>query len=333
MVNRMASLDPSATIVRALAPEPFDAFDRVLTAFPGTAPLRPLELARRRVAVLLGGDLDSIPQIVGIGPLDVDALVVWPTSLQFDAIDRAVVELAEQFVIDVASTTDDQRRRCFGALGDRAFETVQAVYVLDHGLRVRAAVRQLFGAQDSVIGDENVARSPGQAGPVLWEAIEQWMRAIAKLEALDPLTTELIRLRGARAHDCRLCRSLRNVHAVRAGADEVLFDQIDDYENSSLSERHKVALRLADAILWQPSSYPSGLVEQVHEHLSPAEAVEVVLDVARNATNKIAVAFRVDEAHVAAGVEYYDLDEQGDVVHGVQLDDPNGPDERAGSEQ
>ncbi len=321
----MTSLDPSATLIRALAPEPFDAFEQLAALLPGSAPARPLELARRRMAMMLDGANDALGAITELDVGDVDAIASWPTSLRYDVVDRAVLELAEQFVVDVAATSDDQRRRCLGDLGDRAFDVVQSVYVLDHGLRVRAALRQLFGVSDVLMPAsshtaEQAVGPEKRSGQDLWEALEHWMRAVARLDSLDPLTTELVRLRGARAHDCRLCRSLRNVHAVRSGADESIFDQIDDYENSGLSERHKVILRLTDAMLWQPTAYPVGLVDQVHQNLTSVESIEVVLDVARNASNKIAVAFGADEAHVVDGVEFYELDERGDVVHGVGLE-------------
>ena len=48
-----------------------------------------------------------------------------------------------------------------------------------------------------------------------------------------------------------------------------------------------------------------------------AEIVEVVLDVARNAANKIAVAFAADAPTVTEGVELYDIDERGDVIFGL----------------
>ena len=104
---------------------------------------------------------------------------------------------------------------------------------------------------------------------------------------------------------------------MQGGADESTFDQVDDYERSSLSERHKVALRLTDAMLWQPTSYPPGLVEQVHASFSADESLEIVLDVARNAANKIAVAFGADQANVAEGVEFYDVDERGELIYGL----------------
>lgn len=305
--------DPVA--LRALAPEPFEAFDVVLAALSDSAPPRLGELARRRIAMLLAGERDALAPLAELSEGDLVHLSTWPTSLQYDAADRAVLELTEQFVIDVASITDDQRTRCLGDLGDHAFVAVQTVYVLDHGLRVRAAVRQLFGVDDG-------AARPHEAGVAgdLWSSLDEWMRSVARLRRVDPLTTELVRLRGARAHDCRLCRSLRNVRAVEGGADESTFDQVDDYESSSLSERHKVALRLTDAMLWQPTRFPDPLVEQVRAEFDPAEALELVLDVARNAANKIAVTFGADQANVAEGVEYYDVDELGDLVYGLTPD-------------
>ncbi len=269
---------------------------------------------RRRIAMLLQGAQDALPPL-DVVPVDhLETLSSWPTSLHYDAVDRAVLELTEQFVLDVAAISEDQRRRCLGDLGDQAFGVVQSVYVLDHGLRVRAALRQLYGVRHGAALAEGVR--PG-AGMDLWSALDEWMRAVARLDRLDPLTTELVRLRGARAHDCRLCRSLRNVRAVQGGADESTFDQVDDYERSSLSERHKVALRLTDAMLWQPTSDPPGLVEQVHASFSADESLEIVLDVARNAANKIAVAFGADQANVAEGVEFYDVDERGELLYGL----------------
>jgi alkylhydroperoxidase family enzyme len=143
------------------------------------------------------------------------------------------------------------------------------------------------------------------------------MRAVAQLDALDPLTTEIVRLRGARMHQCRLCQSIRNVRAAEAGADESLYDQIDDHERSSLPLRHRQVLRLVDAMLWEPTAFPAGVVDGVRAELTDTELVEVVFDVVRNAANKVAVAFGADDPHVTEGVEFYDIDASGDLVYGL----------------
>ena len=143
------------------------------------------------------------------------------------------------------------------------------------------------------------------------------MRAVARMDTLDPLTSELVRLRGARSHRCRVCQSRRSVPAAANGADESLYDQIDHYESSALPDRQKAALRLVDAIVWQPLRYTDELIAEVRAQFSPREIVELVLDVTRNAANKIAVAFAADEPNVTEGVELYDIDERGDVVFGL----------------
>jgi alkylhydroperoxidase family enzyme len=173
--------------------------------------------------------------------------------------------------------------------------------------RMHAAWQQLFDAEPTTTD----AVAPGD----LWADLEAFMRAVAMLDTLDPVTTEIVRLRGARAHNCRLCQSTRSVRAARAGADESVYDQIDHYETSALAPRHQVALRLVDAFLWQPLAYPTDLAGAVDAAFSTAETVELVLDVVRNAANKIAVLFAADAPHVAEGIELYDVSAEGDVVY------------------
>jgi alkylhydroperoxidase family enzyme len=223
----------------------------------------------------------------------------------------ACADYAEQFVVDVASLTDGQRAALADVLGPAAFDFVQALWVDDFGGRVDRAWAQLFG-----VGPVP-APADGPRPVELWPTIDAFLKAVARLQALDPVTTELVRLRGARAHDCRLCKSLRSVRAVDSGADEQTFDAVDRYEQSDLDERHKVALRLTDALIWQPAAYPPGLADAVRAWFAPGEAVELVLDVMRNGANKIAVALGADAAHVTEGVEYYDVDDEGELIYGL----------------
>ena len=75
-----------------------------------------------------------------------------------------------------------------------------------------------------------------------------------------------------------------------------------------------MALRLTDAVLWQPASYPDGLVEQVRATFSPQETLEIVLDLVRNAANKVAVALQADQPVVSVGVEYFGVSRDGTLV-------------------
>jgi len=128
---------------------------------------------------------------------------------------------------------------------------------------------------------------------------------VMRSQVLDPVTTELVRLRCARQHDCRICQSLRLVDARDDGATDDVTDQIDHYETSGLSERHKVALRLVDAVIWRPSDMTDELVNEAHEHFTDAELSELLLDITKWSTQKIHVTLGTD------GTDRVPLDEHG----------------------
>ena len=47
------------------------------------------------------------------------------------------------------------------------------------------------------------------------------------MRALDPVTAEMVRLRGAAQHNCRLCKSLRESAALDAGGSEAMYADIE----------------------------------------------------------------------------------------------------------
>jgi alkylhydroperoxidase family enzyme len=282
---------PTTRPLRALAPDAFAAWDEVVASVPvAIGPARARDVEALVVALLdpSRADAGAPARPHGLAPV--------------------VAEFAEQFVLDVSSCTDEQRTAAMAELGGDAFPFVQVLYVADLGTRMRAAWHQLLGTDPGTTVDASVE---------LWPALESFMSTVARMEALDPLTTEIVRLRGARAHNCRLCKSLRNVRAANDGADETVYDAIDHFETSTLSARHQVALRLVDAMLWQPTHYPEDLAPALRSSFTDGEIAELVLDVVRNAANKIAVAFGADQAHVSEGVEFYDVDDRGELVYGL----------------
>jgi AhpD family alkylhydroperoxidase len=132
----------------------------------------------------------------------------------------------------------------------------------------------------------------GRYGTDLDDAMKAFERAVVRIKGLDPITTELVRLRCARMHDCRRCRSVRDEAAREAGFDEALGAKIDDYETSDLEPRHKAALRLADAmILGAPVDR-----EDARAHFSEAEIAELLLDVVKWSVQKALVAVRIEPA-------------------------------------
>lgn len=142
--------------------------------------------------------------------------------------------------------------------------------------------------------------------------------AAVRASSLDAVTTELVRLRCARQHDCRICQTLRLGDAAEAGLDDAMTAKIDRYEQSDLSERHKVALRLVDAMIWSPSTVSPELAAEAHAHFSDEELAELIVDVTKWSTQKIHVTLGTDGAdHVPVderGVAYLRFDTEGRAV-------------------
>jgi alkylhydroperoxidase family enzyme len=174
---------------------------------------------------------------------------------------------------------------------------------MDFVPRTRAALDALSGVTGE--GDVPAATDPVSepSGVPIWEALVVFARAVPRLGALDPVTSEVVRLRGARQHRCRLCQSLRSRPALLAGGDEEMFLAVDDYERSDLTPVQKAALAFTDAMIWTPGRI-TGPARRLSEFLSPEQGVELVFDVTRNALNKVAVA----------------LDANGDPLYGLTLD-------------
>ena len=259
-------------IARDLAPMAFTAWDELIDAIASTTPT------------------DLVEQAHAIARASLDPTV--PAGPRSDAM-----AFAEQMVVDVASMTSDVRAAGLAELGAGAPAFVLALWIEDMMIRAGAAWREMF--------DEEWRPISTSAETDPWVAHARFLLEVAKLPALDPVTSELVRLRGARAHDCRLCQSRRSVSAIDLAGRSDLFD---DRDPSGISDAQALAIQVVDAFVWQPIQWPQGLGKQVVDALGPAAATELTLDIVRNAANKIAVAFDADDPQVKSGVEYYDID-------------------------
>jgi alkylhydroperoxidase family enzyme len=277
-----------------------DQLTRLVALSPGSpAEARIAALVRRVCAETLS--LPPLPSPIEVGAPDSEAEV-------------AVAEFAEQFSADVSAITGQQRARLIKHLGDRAFGVVVLMYIADFVPRVRAGLEAL-GVGPEYLGWVN--------GTIAWDqstepsdlVFNDFLPAVARMRALDPVTSELVRLRGAAQHNCRLCKSLREGTALDAGGSETLYEEIDRFESSSLlDDRAKAALRYADALIWTPAHLAADDVAEVRSGFSDGEAVELTFDIMRNASNKVAVAFGADAPRVEQGTERYLLGADGQTV-------------------
>jgi alkylhydroperoxidase family enzyme len=248
---------------------------------------------------------------LSLPPLPVEVVVSEPES----EAESVVAEFAEQFSVDVSAITGEQRSRLWKQLGDSTVGVVLLMYIADFIPRARAGLEAL-GVGEQYLGWAH--------GPITWDhatdpseaVFNEFLPAVARMRALDPITSELVRLRGAVQHNCRLCKSLREGTALDEGGSETLYDEIERYEESKLlDERAKAALRYADALIWTPTHLDADVVAEVRTRFSEVEAVELTFDVMRNASNKVAVSLNADTPRVDHGTERYLLDANGQTVY------------------
>lgn len=238
------------------------------------------------------------------------ALSLPPLPAEDAAADEpAIARFAEQFAIDVSSLTPEQRKAFTKIVGAKAFGIAALIFVADFVPRVKAGL--------SALG------LPPIADPVEFDhttepsdlVLNTFLPAVGARRALDPVMTEVVRLRGAAQHNCRQCKSRREVGAIDAGGSESLYDDIERYESSTLlDERQKAALRYVDALIWTPANIGADVAAGTRAHFTDAEALEITLDVMRNAANKIMVSFGVDAPNVTEGVELFVLGVDGQPV-------------------
>jgi alkylhydroperoxidase family enzyme len=245
------------------------------------------------------------------------ALSLHPLPMELDWVDGAsesesvVAAFTEQFAVDVSEVGANQRKQLLSVLGDNVFRTVVMIFVADFVPRVWAGLDALGLGK------------PGNGGAVEWDhdsdpidaLLNGFIPAVARLRALDPVTTEVVRLRGAAQHNCRLCKSRRETHALDAGGTEDLYGQIEQFESADgLTDAQKAALRYVDALIWSPSQIDDAVAAGVKEHFSDDQAFELTWDVMRNACNKIMVSLGVDAPLVEDGTELFSVEADGQTV-------------------
>ena len=274
-----------------------DQLTRLVALSPGDG--RVAGLVRRVCAQALS--LPPLPAEIAVNERESEAEAV-------------LAEFAEQFSADVSMITGEQRSRLWKCLGDRTFGAVVSMYIADFVPRVRAGLEAL-GIGEQYLGWVQGAFEWDHASEPSDVVFNDFLPAVARMRALDPITSELVRLRGAAQHNCRLCKSLRESTALDAGGSETLYDDIERFESSALfDDRAKAALRYADALIWTPAHLVADDVAEVRARFSEAEAIELSFDIMRNASNKIAVSLGADGPRVDHGTERYLLDADGRTV-------------------
>jgi alkylhydroperoxidase family enzyme len=224
-----------------------------------------------------------------------------PDGRRADAADPTVaacLEFAEQFVLDVSGIGEAERDTLRRHLEEDAVtDVVRALFLVEYALRLELVSARLFDGTVVAGPARSGARPAGRSGgrsAALRAALTDYQDAVVRGGALDPVLTELVRLRCARTHNCRICQTLRLADARDAGADDALTAAVDRYETSDLDERIKAALRVTDALITLPSSLSPVAVASARALLAPDELAELCLDVSKWSTQKVHVALGTD---------------------------------------
>jgi alkylhydroperoxidase family enzyme len=211
-----------------------------------------------------------------------------------DATVSACLEFAEQFVLDVSGIGEADREALRRHLDDDAVtDVVRALFLVEYALRLELVSTRLFDEPVVAAPAPPIAR-PADPSATLRAALTEYQDAVVRGEVLDPVLTELVRLRCARTHNCRICQTLRLADARDAGADDAMTAAVDRYETSDLDERTKAALRVTDALITMPTSLSSEAAAVARALLTPDELAELCLDVSKWSTQKVHVALGTD---------------------------------------
>jgi alkylhydroperoxidase family enzyme len=178
-MTRLASR-PELRPARTHAPEALAALESAHAAACGAIDPVLADALRRRVARSLGVVVESATP---------------PTEPE-----QACAAFADQFVVSVPGVTHEQRDAVAGLLGpEQVLELARMLYVFDMTERLVISLGCLFPPESDRAAE---VIDPVEPQP-LGAAVEGLHAAAMRLHALDPVTTELVRLHCARYHDCK----------------------------------------------------------------------------------------------------------------------------------
>jgi len=181
VMNEVARHMPELDLLGAVAPAARAALVRAWRVAHDAVDPGLLDLARRRVEDHLG-------------------LAPDPGEEPDEPLGRAIAELSDQFVFYVPHVTEELRTPVRDRLGPDGLRTfVEALYVLDQTTRLRLTHARLFAEDESPPPGQS---DPGRASS-LRSAVTELHAEAVRLDGLDPITTEVVRLRAANYHDCK----------------------------------------------------------------------------------------------------------------------------------
>jgi AhpD family alkylhydroperoxidase len=122
---------------------------------------------------------------------------------------------------------------------------------------------------------------------------------------LDPVLHELIRLYNAKYQDCQYCQNARQTIAVQNGLDEDMVEALGHFEESSLPDGIKAALRITSALATNPGLFTDDLWDDALNYFSEQELVDIVLLSMHTTASKATITLGLDPGEEASSRQFY----------------------------
>ncbi|MEO1081172.1 MAG: hypothetical protein AAFY29_16555 [Pseudomonadota bacterium] len=246
---------------------------------------------------------------------------VCPLPTHATEFERAVVNFADQFAVSVSSLEHAQVDALISLSNSAAVSALaNAIYLIDAGLRLQLVVPSVLppeACEGDLPTSQDAAPEPEPAADdsetVIAGAIAEFAAAAVLASDIDPLTSELVRLRCAQIHNCRLCGSLRQRSALESGLEANVASRVANYESGGFSDAQVAALRLCDTMIMHPSDANAALSEELAAFYSPTQIAEICFDVVKWSQQKALVALGSDAAPWE-GIHILDFDGDGHPV-------------------
>ena len=108
-----------------------------------------------------------------------------------------------------------------------------------------------------------------------WAFADSW-QAIFHSGVCDHAIKDLCRVYISRTVKCEFCGNQRSEKAIKAGLEEMQYDDLLNFEKSDrYDERQKAALSYAEAIAWGMPADEEGFWARLHANFSEPELVEL----------------------------------------------------------
>ncbi|MFK7828633.1 MAG: carboxymuconolactone decarboxylase family protein [Congregibacter sp.] len=242
-----------------------------------------------------------------------------PSHADHGPIETAVLRLAEQFAVNVDGISEDDIAVLTRALGKDVLNAlVNAIYLMDAALRLEQVVPVVLPDADGTAtplaaGVSDSSSEVEQMEDVISTSIADFAATAVLADEVDIITGEMVRLRCAQIHNCRLCGSLRQRRALDEGLDEDMVERVSRYEQGGVREDVVAALHLVDTLIMLPADANAALRVELHKHYSPTQIAELCFDVVKWSQQKALVATQVDAAPWE-GIHVLDFGEDGHPV-------------------